>query len=204
MNFLDPELLIIEDDLFSNQQQSDTQEYFTNKYFPWYMGTDYTVTDTSYHAFSKITENIVEQSQLFHTFVLGGKINSDITIPFSILSKVSEKLNMPADNATRIKANLTTKIHNSNKNAHQTPHVDDSKNHLVMLYYVNDSDGDTFLFNEILDKNSDIRDLKSITVKQRVSPRRGRVVIFNGQRLHAGMYPRENNYRVVINFNIIV
>ena len=42
---------------------------------------------------------------------------------------------------------MCPKVNFENIDAHQTPHVDTNSNHWVMIYYVNDSDGDTFLFD---------------------------------------------------------
>ena len=49
--------------------------------------------------------------------------------------------------------------------------------HIVVLYYVVTSDGDTIIYNER--KESD-----KYTEKQRVTPKQGRVVIFDGGLYH--------------------
>tara|TARA_Y100000004_G_scaffold197178_1_gene270226 strand:+ start:2246 stop:2833 length:588 start_codon:yes stop_codon:yes gene_type:complete len=83
-------------------------------------------------------------------------------------------------------------------------HVDDSIYHMVLLYYVNDSTGDTYLFEEFHEENTDI-DLISpdkLTIKDTVTPKKGRVLIFNGLRYHSSSRPKLNN-RIVINYNLI-
>jgi ectoine hydroxylase-related dioxygenase (phytanoyl-CoA dioxygenase family) len=67
---------------------------------------------------------------------------------------------------------------------------------LSMVYYVNDSDGDTFLFNEFQNSNK----VTEVTLKQRVMPRKGRAVIFDSNRFHASSNPINNTSRFVINF----
>jgi len=71
---------------------------------------------------------------------------------------------------------------------HYSPHTDLPFDHWVVLYYVNDSDGDTVFF----DNGSKVKS---------VSPRRGRVVLFDGSILHGGGIPR-NGPRSVVNFDI--
>lgn len=71
------------------------------------------------------------------------------------------------------------------------PHTDFGTPHWVVLYYVNDSDGDTVFF----DNNNNII--------KRVTPKKGRIVLFNGNILHSGGIPKENP-RCVINFNIAI
>jgi hypothetical protein len=91
-----------------------------------------------------------------------------------------------------------TTVHVDNSMLHNTPHVDDSVPHWVLIYYVNDSDGDTFIFNETGDQIN----ISSLTIQHRVTPRQGRIVIFDGKYLHAGMHPTLSDFRSVINFNI--
>ena len=56
-----------------------------------------------------------------------------------------------------------------------TPHIDldEGHEHTVVLYYVVTSDGDTVIYNERTESDT-------YTVKQRVTPKQGRVVIFDG------------------------
>jgi len=75
--------------------------------------------------------------------------------------------------------------------AHYSPHVDLPFDHLVVLYYVNDADGDTVFFNE---KNEIIKS---------VSPKRGRVVAFDGSIYHGGGVPK-NGPRCAINFDVYI
>lgn len=74
---------------------------------------------------------------------------------------------------------------------HYAPHTDLPFDHLVVLYYVNDADGDTVFFNE---KNEIIKS---------VSPKRGRVVAFDGSISHGGGIPKTGP-RCAINFDILI
>lgn len=74
---------------------------------------------------------------------------------------------------------------------HYSPHVDLPFDHLVVLYYVNDADGDTVFFNK---KNEIIKS---------VSPKRGRVVAFDGSIYHGGGVPK-NGPRCAINFDVYI
>ena len=69
------------------------------------------------------------------------------------------------------------------------------------LYYVFDSDGDTVFF----DKRSDSEErpsFKDYKIIDRVTPKQGRVVLFDGRQYHANYLPRKSDVRSVINMNL--
>jgi hypothetical protein len=89
---------------------------------------------------------------------------------------------------------------------HHNPHVDFFEPHYDALYYVNDSDGDTVIFNETLDdvhqdRSEAYANENKFTIAHRISPKKGRMVCFDGRRYHASMHPMKSASRVVITFN---
>ena len=74
---------------------------------------------------------------------------------------------------------------------HYAPHVDLPYPHTVVLYYVNDADGDTVIFN------------KNNQIVKRVSPKRGRILMFDGTMYHGGGIPK-NGPRCAVNFDIMI
>ena len=75
-----------------------------------------------------------------------------------------------------------------------TPHVDIADDHFVMLYYVCDSDGDTIIYNEQVKSNN-------YTIQKRVTPKQGRVVLFDGSYYHTAEQPL-NSIRCVVNYDL--
>ena len=86
----------------------------------------------------------------------------------------------------RMKSNLLL----STQKGANTPHVDMTDPHTVLLYYINDSSGPTTFYDN---------DLK---VVKEVEPRKGRILTFNGSMLHSSTPPTSNEYRSVINFDL--
>ena len=76
------------------------------------------------------------------------------------------------------------------KRSYNEPHVDLPYKHTVVLYYVNDADGDTVFFD------------KDNRVVRSVSPKKGRVILFDGALYHGGGIPK-NGPRCIVNFDII-
>ena len=83
-----------------------------------------------------------------------------------------------------------------------TPHVDMAAPHFIMLYYVCDSDGDTIIYNEKTKFDDSIPDSEmNFTIKKKVSPKQGRVVLFNGIHYHTAEQPN-HNLRCIVNYNL--
>ena len=91
------------------------------------------------------------------------------------------------------------------ENVTQLPHIDsyvpDSWN---VIYYMDDSDGDTVIYNERTlndyDYNKYLKE-DNFTEKVRVTPKKGRAVAFKGDLFHASTTPSKT-WRPVVNINI--
>ena len=83
-------------------------------------------------------------------------------------------------------------------------HIDLPYDHLVVLYDVIDSDGDTLIVDKTREGNIEEYHhcVEDYTVIQRVTPKQGRAVIFNGKYYHTAAQP-SNNMRCIINFDIV-
>ena len=83
-----------------------------------------------------------------------------------------------------------------------TPHIDlaEGREHIVALYYVCDSDGDTIIYNERKDQGLEA---KTYTIKEKVTPKQGRMVIFDGSLYHTAEQPK-NNMRCVVNYDLMI
>lgn len=101
----------------------------------------------------------------------------------------------------RIKINYNAREIIEHKGSCYVPHVDiEEGGGLTGIYYINESDGDTVIFNE--KTNQPVRNNEEISVQSVIKNKRGRLVIFDQDSLHAGCPPIYSNERFVINFNI--
>ena len=83
-----------------------------------------------------------------------------------------------------------------------TPHVDADVDHIVILYYVNNSDGDTVIYKNLFESYDNIPRQNELIELKRVTPKAGRVVIFNGRHWHTSNQP-EYDIRCVVNYNVV-
>lgn len=183
------------DNFLPTELENTLEDLHFGEYFPWYLGVnkDNTADPNSMNRFTCQTTSIVEGPQFVHVFMREGKTNSEyVDVCFDVLQHVAQKLKTNFE-VIRIKSNLCHPIGKDNTRAHQTPHVDRDDDHVSMIYYVNDSDGDTYFFHN---------DNDNLTVYNKVSPVKGRAVIFDGNIYHAGSHPSHNPHRIIINFNL--
>jgi hypothetical protein len=99
----------------------------------------------------------------------------------------------------RIRAGMLCYKHGFKKENYNIPHVDYAPPHKTLILYMNDTDGDTYIFNEKFSG----KHLTTFTVKQTITPVENRAVIFDGHQYHAASNPLHHDYRVIINVNYV-
>jgi hypothetical protein len=101
-------------------------------------------------------------------------------------------------NIYRVKANCMFKQPDYPDGCHNTPHIDNEEpNWKTLLYYVNDSDGDTLIFDKKFQK--DVKHTE-LTIKYRSTPKKGTAILFDSDQFHCSTPPRTTERRTVINF----
>ena len=188
------EILVIDDFVTLEYQEKIKQELLgINNNFPWFHTED--VTDAG-----ELTSQ--HRPALAHQYVnLNDDDVSEIESIFHhlftpLLSKACQHLKMPQTEVIQGRSFLQFPLRNIDTSVVDTPHIDldEGEEHIVVLYYVIDSDGDTVIYNERT---------KSLTYteKQRVTPKQGRVVIFEGGQYHTAEQPTKGT-RCIVNYNL--
>ena len=88
-------------------------------------------------------------------------------------------------------------------------HVDSTKPHYVLLLYVNETDGDTVVYDKMCDHKDNHmilaeHDRNSSKQLTSVSPKPNRCLFFDGRYYHSYSFPKYHNKRIVVNCNLIV
>lgn len=111
----------------------------------------------------------------------------------------------------RIRVGFLLKTHELNYKFN-TPHVDFLFPHLTACYYVNDSDGDTILFDKVLNdvgptiNDSTLSEYIKVTDFNAVyqsPPKKNSLCLFDGLRFHSSTKPQKHNRRLVITVNYV-
>ena len=156
--------------------------------------------------------NTLDSPQFTHTsfFSMTDGEKTSPYLPFmkTMLYFIEKETGLKVQKLLRIKANLITQQADYPDDHYHTPHIDspvytdcdvNCENYVTFLYYVNDSDGDTYLFDQILASKILPPD-GNFTIAKRQTPKKGTGVLFNGSRYHASSPPRKSKHRMVINY----
>jgi hypothetical protein len=173
--------IIIFDDLGLKYATDELYSIVTNNFFPWYF-TPRTIIEPEFQpTYNK--EEFGEYEFMQHLFVSNYTENSpNMGIAVKMLDMFSEKSGIKFSKIVRAQANFIEEKKMAKPSA---PHTDYADPHYVMLVYLNDSDGDTVFYTEDLIET------------QRVSPKSGRFVVFDGSIIHSATPPVETKNRIV-------
>ena len=105
----------------------------------------------------------------------------------STIPHFEKAFNLEYKKLGRIRIGMQTKV--GDESIIFTPHTDSPKKHNSIIYYVNDSDGDTIFFKG-----------QNYDEALRISPEKGKCIFFDGSLYHGGSSPVKNSRRIVINF----
>lgn len=190
MNNFSDDIWEIENFIPENNQDL-FEKYVTSHNFKWsyYEGT-ILKSDIQYTN-SCIIEKGINPPQFSHFVDLRYDSNTIFIRP--VLNKIAEHFNQNLK-ILKCKYNLLTK---SNDDTHHFPHsdIDDFTNKIfTAIYYINNTDGETYLFNEFTPKNNE-----EITINRKIQPKKGKILIFDSRRFHASSSPQTNETRIVLN-----
>jgi hypothetical protein len=183
--------------LYQNQIEAETTSTRMTWSFHEESARASAVFQASYGGFSHIAYHIKDQSPSFSPMTA-------MLLP--MLFMFCEKARLEFNALLRIRLGLFPR--NPDDVGHHNPHVDFQQPHQTAVYYVNDSDGDTVVFNETSDDVNAEQAPKyaadgKFTILGRVSPKKGRMMAFDGKHYHASMHPRKAASRVAITFNFV-
>jgi hypothetical protein len=188
------------DDVISPSIQDELEKNILSPNFPWghMFSSDLANEASDDYVILKRKEfqnsEIIDPGQFYHNILIDQQPGQF----FAWFTPILEAIKFEDMRILRMKMNFNYPYFGNKDSTHGIPHVDlpNEKDYTTAIYYVTEGDGDTLLFNE---KNGHQGPL---TIKQRVSPKKGRIILFEGDTLHAACPPISNRPRIVVNINI--
>lgn len=172
---------LIIDNALPKQIANRMEDYVFSPIFPWRYLDDITKSNEEYNktmAFGHVFIDSMRNSSESHS-----------TLFLFLLISALDKAGIQ-DEAKVYLGRLFLQLPLLNRKLHNSAHIDLDFEHYVGLYYVNDSDGDTFFFTGP----------DATTITRRISPKKNRMVFFNGNEYHSSSNPTTTK-RCVINFD---
>ena len=181
----------IYDNFLTKSYHKEIKDILTSADFPWFYipnisdGTD--------------TRELKNEYGFYHLLINDkGQGNSNYTSFFRpMLHQIMDITN--TNKILKARCDMTT--NKGIEKVHDT-HVDfvDQTSYKSVIFYVNETDGDTTLFNERY--TSDFKD-RTQTIMKKVQPKENRLLVFEGDLLHTGSSPINYSNRILINCNFI-
>lgn len=191
------------EDVIPKSYQNQIEAELTSDQLPWYFRLDpgRTVsvlgpsgTDAMYSGFT---------NTVFHAENTGAPPSPVTALLLPLLLMFCDKTQRPYSRLLRIRLGLYPR---SLTDVAHHPHVDFYFPHDNAIYYVNDADGDTVVFEETFDDVPKaalpgyLREGR-FKVARLVTPKKGKMIAFDGKQYHASMHPMTATHRIAIAFS---
>jgi hypothetical protein len=177
--------LKVYDGVLTKDEANFVENFLVNPEFPWFFQPK-SVSYSSEYADDDRYREISFFSHILHKDYKERSNNCFLVT--KALEQFTKVTGIKVGEIIRSQANLTHPI--NGPQVASVPHIDDFvRNHNVLIYYANDSDGETIIY-----ENGEIA--------ARVPPKKNRFVIFDGSTFHSGMLPVKNATRLILNVNL--
>lgn len=184
------------EDIISKDKQNILENYLKSTDVKWNL-----VDNLWYRKDIKTPQSVVYLDEI--------KNNTIVELINEIKNNTTARLGFRELEVYRIKVNKleADKKYNLFNNKIST-HIDRDIQHISMIYYSNNADGDTKFYNLIDGRILNIRDyikkeeFSRFQEIKSVTPKKGSIVVFDGYIPHHSCYP-ERTDRYVVNYNIV-
>ena len=186
------------DDVVPLSYQEEIKRNLLDITFPWFYVSDITYAQNK------------SAPAVSHLFVLDGQIKSHYWNALTPIAHFAcAKLNYNVKRIVNARTFLQFPLNDKmGIDLVDRLHIDIPEQHAVVLYYVLDSDGDTIIVDKThtgnnFDPNATEYTVDKFPILKKVTPKQGRVVVFDGRLYHTAEQPQQN-MRCVININVKV
>lgn len=177
------------DKFLTQEQETAIEKLTTASNFPWFFSAG-TVLPEDIAENPYIIPLGINPPQFVHQIDLQKCSYIDLIAP--VLNTLATEFQTNIS-VIKIKFNLLTKW---GSDQHHFPHtdIDQTDDCFTAIYYVTNTDGPTYLFDQFGPKTSD-----QLSVKTMIGPQKGKMAVFKADRFHASSSPTESEYRIVLN-----
>ena len=171
----------IEDAMFDCDWKFEMDNTFI--YSPQSMGMKYRkiLNPFKYDISPSIVTNLQSNQEIFKLF-------------FPVIEKTCNHVNFNLEKISRGIAGIQGVQVIRKKNKVCNVHINQRQPHLVLLYYVNNSDGETLLYDKSIDDIQDedgmyLNERHEFIIVNKIMPKQGRILLFDGKTYHSASSP---------------
>jgi len=188
--------MFIVENIVESSVQDAIEQFVTSRMFPWYFDTaTIDVNELPTESDSVVVRKGLNPFQFTHVVIRDSKQNTQY---FNLISPIVENLSKELKSDLQIVRAKFNFLAQDTSSIHHWPHIDlsddDHPDLKTAIYYVNETDGDTYIFNESAPLSAD-----SVTIDQQISPKKGKIIVFDANRFHASSSPVISKKRIVLN-----
>jgi hypothetical protein len=195
------EELLVDSNFLTKEEVSSFQSKITSFEFDKWRFSSRTSIDVSSNDNKALSKQINDSAQMSMRIDKDHPIFNDCV---ALLERFCLKNSISVTEILRIKANILFRSPPQAAGKWNNPHVNRNSYHKSFLYYVNDSDGDTYFFDKVWsDGDPGVLIHDDMLVINQISPEAGKAIMFDGTRYHASSSPINSDYRVVINIDFL-
>lgn len=192
------------DDVISKGYQDMLEHELLNQNAPWHFQRDIALDVNDPEAVKNINGRTPGFSHIFFDVDSGGIRSPLYYLTLPLMFEAFHRVNITPKMLIQARSFMHVPIADKLKKEYDNIHVDYGKDHYVCLYYVNDTDGDTYIFDKTFQEVPVGSNYSNVqwNVKQRITPKKGRCVLFDGRYYHSSSGPTDD-VRCIINFDAI-
>ena len=190
-------MITVIDDFMPDEYFRQLQTFLLSLSFPWFYSQKISTGEDKPQGLVNAIDSTAFTHKLF------GKWENHKTFAYDAFLPLVDKIENHLKNThelIRLRAVLTNYQHGFSSHNYNLPHVDYPCKHISAIYYLNETDGDTWIFDQY---HQGKVEPDNYTVKQRVTPKPNRLLIFDGLQYHTASNPVKHNNRLIANLNFI-
>jgi len=187
------------DNFLSQEDYLELKNTVESLIFPWYYVKNVSAPPGYDHGISD--PNVKETDGFFHNIFDKynyGNVKPSIEL-FDKFFIALESIGYSSEDLLVLRLSMKLPKEGYTEETYQIPHVDLHDNpHDTLIYYINDSDGSTKIFDQ---KYTGER-ITEFTIKDRVKPVGNRLLLIDGWQYHTATSPINSSRRIVVNLNL--
>ena len=199
-----PSSLRIIDDFLNPDDFKQLSEFVLSERFPWFFIENVSIDprDTAL-----IKDPLALETSGFNhvTFDRDWNVESFTYSNLApLLNKITSELGFTSSHLIRARLSMKFQKDNFTSDNYNIPHVDYFYPHESLIFYLNDTDGDTRIFDQWHTYSEIDRPAmpEKFTTQARVTPKANRLVWIDGLQYHTASNPIQGSKRVIININL--